>query len=326
MSDTCSEIDASIVRQAIDWLVKVQSKTTDMSVQQGCQLWRNEHPDHERAWQRVCQMGGDLSASALHEHDRDIANKVLQLAMHRIQRRRTLKLLGLTFIAGSSALLAHQVLPWQNWSADYRTATGQRRILRLADGTVLILNTDTAVDIRFSPQERLIVLVHGEILVTSGHGELSDAPLRVSTRQAMLQALGTRFVVRQEPDVVQVSVEESAVAIRTSDGAQTSVIAYAGDHYRISHGDGIVRAALAMEPAAWADGLLSVNNMRLTDFINELSRYRSGYLRCAAEVAELRLSGVFQLDDIDNLLKLLQRKLPVRIAYVTRWWVTVLPA
>ncbi|VVN48093.1 Protein FecR [Pseudomonas fluorescens] len=63
--------------------------------------------------------------------------------------------------------------------------------------------------------------------------------------------------------------------------------------------------------------------MRLGDFIAEVGRYRQGLLNCAAEVADLRLSGVFRLEDTDKLLAILPQTLPVQLRYRTRWWVTL---
>jgi ferric-dicitrate binding protein FerR (iron transport regulator) len=46
-------------------------------------------------------------------------------------------------------------------------------------------------------------------------------------------------------------------------------------------------------------------------------------LSCTAQVADLRLSGVFRLDDTDKLLAILPQTLPVQLRYRTRWWVTL---
>ncbi len=68
-----------------------------------------------------------------------------------------------------------------------------------------------------------------------------------------------------------------------------------------------------MDIGAWADGLIVTRNMRLADFLDEVGRYRRGYLGCAADIADLRLSGVFRLEDTDKLLALLPRTLPVQV-------------
>ena len=74
---------------------------------------------------------------------------------------------------------------------------------------------------------------------------------------------------------------------------------------------------------SWTQGVLTVVDWPLGEFIAELSRYRTGVLRCAAEVAELRLSGAYRLDRIDAVLQNLGKSLPVRVRYLTRYWVTV---
>lgn len=52
-----------------------------------------------------------------------------------------------------------------------------------------------------------------------------------------------------------------------------------------------------------------------------MSRYRHGYLGCTEDIADLRLSGVFRLEDTDKLLQLLPQTLPVFVRQRTRWWV-----
>ena len=66
--------------------------------------------------------------------------------------------------------------------------------------------------------------------------------------------------------------------------------------------------------------------MRLADFVQELSRYRPGWLRCDPAVADLRVSGVFQIDDTDRALAAVAHALPVRVERRTRYWVTLIPA
>ncbi|MNR53138.1 fec operon regulator FecR [compost metagenome] len=75
----------------------------------------------------------------------------------------------------------------------------------------------------------------------------------------------------------------------------------------------------------WLQGVLYADGMRLADFLAELSRYRPGVIRCAPEVAGLRISGGFQLADTDYVLAMVQEILPVDVTLRTRWWVMVTP-
>ncbi|MCC9596910.1 MULTISPECIES: hypothetical protein [unclassified Rubrivivax] len=77
--------------------------------------------------------------------------------------------------------------------------------------------------------------------------------------------------------------------------------------------------------ALWARGVLAVEDLRLDEFLAELSRYRPGWIRCEPAVAGLRLSGAFMLNDTDAVLDNLARLLPVRVLERTRYWITVAP-
>lgn len=69
--------------------------------------------------------------------------------------------------------------------------------------------------------------------------------------------------------------------------------------------------------------MLIASDWRLEDFLAELSRYRPGRLVCDEQVADLRLSGAFHLNDTDVVLENLANTLPVRLRYLTRYWVRV---
>src|SRR5690606_17545393 len=84
--------------------------------------------------------------------------------------------------------------------------------------------------------------------------------------------------------------------------------------------------ALPPGTGVWTQGMLTVVEWRLADFIAELSRYRSGVLRCASSIAELRLSGAFRIDNTDIVLENLSASLPIKVRYLTRYWVSVEPA
>lgn len=77
--------------------------------------------------------------------------------------------------------------------------------------------------------------------------------------------------------------------------------------------------------AAWVDGLLVAQNMQLGALAAELARYRHGWLRCAEAVADLRISGVFPVDDLGRVIAALERTLPVRARSYTPLWVTLGP-
>jgi len=312
--------DPRVVKQAIQWTLRLNGNA-DAELHNACEHWRRASPDHETAWLRVQALNSELAAGYQALPGARAALETLENTTQRLQRRQALKLLS-TFALGASALwLAREVAPWQRWMADFSTAIGERRRFTLADGSLLQLNTDSAVNVRFDAHQRLLLLERGEIQLSTAQD--AARPLRVSNRDGLFEALGTRFVLRQDEHSTRLSVEEGSVAIAPRVRARTTAIAEAGQTFEINGDSALFVERSNMDSAAWADGLIVTRDMRLADFLAEIGRYRHGHLHCDASVAELRLSGVFRLDDTDQLLALLPQTLPVRVEKRTDWWVTV---
>ncbi|MDH4560297.1 FecR family protein [Pseudomonas sp. BN411] len=307
--------DEQVVRQAIQWMMRLRGNG-DAELQQACEHWRGQDANHELAWQRVQQLDRELGMGLKALPG---AGLVLNNARAGLRRRQALKLLSGAAVGGTALWLTRDITPWERLTADLATATGQRRGLVLADGSQLQLNTDTAVDIRFDSQQRLIDLRRGEILVSNA---IQPTPMRVRTVHGLVESQAARFVLRQGKTASRLSVLQGSVVLNPANGLSKQVVE-AGQSFDLSR-DGIhpVRE-LGMEAGAWVDGLIVTRDMRLADFLAEVARYRHGRLACAEAIADLRLSGVFRLDDTDKLLALLPRTLPVQLHYRTRWWVRV---
>lgn len=318
--------DHRVVKQAISWLLRLRNSADNPRLHQQCERWRAAHHEHELAWQRVQSLQQELSSNLRAVPGAQVALHTLENSAQRLGRRQALKLLSGALLMGSAAWLGKDQIGWQQWSADYATATGERRGFQLPDGTRLRLNTDSAADLDFSAHQRLITLTRGEIMVTCGAdpATTSERPLQVQSRHGLFEARVARFVVRQDGDCTRLSVTSGSVAVLSPHTAGSGpAVVLAGQSYLITPAHAALAPPLAMDAGAWADGLIVTRNMRLGDFLQEVSRYRRGYLACASDIADLRLSGVFRLEDTDTLLAILPQTLPVQLRYRTRWWVTL---
>jgi len=303
------------VQQAIAWRVCLASGTATEQELWLCTEWRAADPQHEQAWQRLENLGQQFAGVSA-----PLARQALAGAQVDRQRRRALKQLGLFGSLVAAGVLGQHLQPWQPLLAQQRTGTGERRRLQLADGGTLHLNSDTALDIHYSNEHRLIQLYQGEILVQTAADPL-DRPFQVSTEHGLLRALGTRFQVRQQADACELAVYQGAIEARPRGGAAQRI--EAGQRVHLSVGALHDWGAADVDRGRWVDGLLVAHDMPLAEFLAELGRQRPGVLRCAPEVAGLRISGVFPLDDSDRVLAMLARTLPVRVVYRTSYWVSL---
>ena len=306
-------IAPAIVEQASEWLMLQWGGELKGEQRQAFARWQAADPEHRRAWQRLQQLQHTLGGVPA-----DSARAVLRDAPD-TQRRAALKLLGLLLVAGGSGYLVQRSEPWQAAFAELRTATGEIRHMTLSDGTQLDLNSDSAVDLRFSATERRIRLIRGEVLLTSGHDALR--PLIVETPAGDVQALGTRFAVRELPDGSRVDLYEGRLRVTPLQG--TPVHMQAGDSLWFNARQSTALPAVSANASSWTEHRLVAERQPLGEFVAQLSSYRPGLLRCDQAVSNLLLTGVFPLNDTDAILAALERSLPVRVQAVTRYWVTI---
>lgn len=314
-----SQPSPQVVKEAIRWSLRLREQGVHPSLYDQCVHWRSQHAEHECAWQRVQTLHCELNNTFAALPPSRAAIEALENGSQRLNRRQALKLLSGVAVLGAAGWMARDTATWQAWRADFATNVGQRQQFRLQDGTRLQLNTDSAVDQRFTASQRLILLTRGEILVAPAAD--SSRPVLVQSRHGLFEAWGGRFVVRQDEQQTRVSVSEGQLLIRSPAALPISVLA--GETYVVTSSHAALRRELNMDPTAWAEGLIVTRDMRLQDFLAEVGRYRRGYLGCAKDVADLRLSGVFRLEDTDKLLSVLPQTLPVQLTYRTPWWVTL---
>jgi len=308
-------VSAKVLDAAIAWQLSLDSGNP--LEREAFSQWHAAHEEHARAWRQLGMLEQRFS----------VANGPARTALlqSRESIRRRVRKLGsgvasVVAVIGLALFAGERYLPFDYWLADQRTATGEQRTLRLADGTLINLNTHSAVDIRFDEKQRRIILQEGEILVETGHGDAR--PFIVETREGSLQALGTLFMVKREEEGTRLSVLKSAVAAHPRSSSEEQILHEGQQVLMRSNGLGPV-VAVNLGADAWTRGMLVVDNARLEDLVQELARYRHGHLGVAPEIADLRITGSFPLHDTDKALSTLLPTLPVQIEQYTPWWVTV---
>ncbi|CAB3709587.1 FecR domain-containing protein [Achromobacter aegrifaciens] len=307
-----------IIKQAALWMMRT-GDAPDAATQAACAAWRQADARHELAWQRLQGIGREVHTINTGKVSEGAASQTILRYCEQRSRRSVMKWAAGGICLGTLAWAGAREGWWEG-STVYRTATGEQRTMTLPDGTLLTLNTDTAVALRYDAQQRRVTLRSGEILIATG-ADGAGRPFSVQTRHGLLTPLGTRFTVRQLDDSdgsTRLAVFEGAVRVDPA-----GRVVHAGEQAEF---DGRTLAPAirvdGTEPA-WAAGMLVANRMRLDQFLAELGRYRVGILRCDPRVADLEVTGAFRIDDTDRALEVLAGVLDLRLRYRTRYWVSV---
>ena len=218
---------------------------------------------------------------------------------------------------GLSAAVAGFALWWTLWlgTQTYATSAGEQRSVKLTDGSVLQLNTQSRVQVNFKQSSRDIRLLEGEALFTVAHQ--AERPFRVHAGDTIVQALGTEFNVRRRNGGTTVSVVEGLVKVsmrvepnallsRSSAPVPAAEKLSAGEQADIAADGAIAKHAKPniADAIAWRERRLVFRDNTLADIIAEFNRYNAAYqIQLKDDAGEaIRLTGVFRADDPEAVL------------------------
>ncbi|WP_367371927.1 FecR domain-containing protein [Pseudomonas lini] len=307
-----------VSEQAIDWMVRLRAGTPDAALQERFNAWLAMDPAHAQAWVTLqeCIGGSFDTVRALDRRVPGQAGEARQLLLqpHGSRRDALRVIAGLGLLGGGLWLGARSPLG-DSILADLHTGRGQRQDFKLVDGSRLSLNADSAVDLYFDDKQRLVILRHGELVIQVAADP--QRPLRVRTAQGEIRALGTRFLVAKEQDASRVVVLQHSVEARLFDGPTLNL--QEGQSALLYDRQIIPIAGDQRHRSNWLSGRLNVLDDPLHQVVDALRPYSRGFLRVAPEVRNLRVQGVFPLNDPDRAFTALAETLPIRVDRYSPW-------
>lgn len=189
----------------------------------------------------------------------------------------------------------------------YRTAVGTQQQMRLADGSQILLNTDTRLRALVETGDRRVWLSYGEAFFDIAHDP--ERPFVVAAGNHRIEVLGTRFSVRREGEKVSVVVLDGQV--RFNDERSGAVVLKAGAAVVANAASSQVEqktAAQLEQMLGWREGQLILDNMTLGEAAAEFNRYNARRLVIAdAQAAGIRIGGRFDMKNVDAFARLLEQ-------------------
>lgn len=232
------------------------------------------------------------------------------LASQGITRRR--------LVAGASiaaaAVVVAPVFVWLGRSTRYSTAVGEARDVTLADGSRVHLNTDSQLQVALSASRRQLSLVRGEAYFDVSHDP--DRPFEVAIPCGVVRAIGTAFNIRLRGAIVELTVTDGVVGVRTAEGVmrrvpmgESAVIQPA----RVAVGQ--MDSGAIAKRVAWRERMILLNGETVGEAVTEFNRYRSAPILIGDQrIAGLRIGGRFRTDESADFLRALEQTLPVHSA------------
>ncbi len=308
------------LQQATEWFARLDSGAVNKETKADFFTWLDADELHQQAYIEIEQLWGNLELAERLPVDEMLNSRGWFTGFLGSWRG-----LGSVFsiLALVGAALLYTNMPAEINEVQYSTAIGERRDFLLPDGSLLQLNTDSAVTVRMEESRRVLTLQHGEAYFDIAPN--SARPLTVNTAGGSVRVLGTQFNIRQIGSKSTVSVVEGRVAVMTTahtgKGGELAPELTLVANQQANLQEGTPPAAATIEGlnvAAWRQGQLIYDGATLADVVVDLNRYFPGSISLDdATLGELEIVGVINLQNKTSTLAALEATFPVQVVAVT---------
>jgi transmembrane sensor len=300
------ENDAALEREAIAWLVRVTDEDATPADRAALQRWQAANPAHAQAFAKA----GDLwqampsaVATALKSGEISLPAPIQSSADFGGRRGFIIGLGTAALAAVGYAVIDPPLGLWPSLSAltaDYRTATGQRRRITISKAVSVEMNTQTSIALRSAAGAfHSFELVTGEAIV--GAAPDGARPVLVMAADGLTTAEAANFDIRCDGATASVTCLNGTIRVQYRDYAVTLT-----PKQQVSYGDGDMSATKEIDPAvvtAWRDGYLMFRKEPLARVIAEVNRYRPGrILLLDGKLGQSLVTARFRLDRLDDVI------------------------
>jgi transmembrane sensor len=321
------QIERLTAQQASEWIEVLQRGGA--AERAAFVAWLKEsrrHVEEFLAMVAVDRELGSIDAARAHDLDallkkvvpgisRALPERASRFTDPRVQRRRNRSVWGAGLAAGIVALVFAAWMLRDAWYQGnrYETATGEQRVVELADGSLVYLNTRSEIRIELDDTARNVRLVRGEALFKVAADP--QRPFRVQADDIVVQAVGTQFNVYARPDGALVSVVEGKVRVASS-SPEPSLVS-AGEEVKVATNGQMQRLPQRdiQKMTAWRERRLVFREDTLEHMAEEFNRYnvRPRFHLEGELIRQRHYSGTFDADDPQSLAELLSRERGVAV-------------
>lgn len=290
-------------QEAADWFARLKRRDVPTSDLKAFYQWRkgpgnrDAYDEVDALWRRGATLEADPDIqNALREAlERNPAPDDAPSSFTRCGPLKRSRLMPSLVIAVIAVLGAYGYLAWG--PRNYSTDIGEQRLIRLADGSTIELDTRSKVSVLYSGTRRDIRLTQGQALFDVAHD--AARPFVVSVNDASVTALGTRFDVRRQGEELQVTLLRGAVEVRQHSRAPGGV-------WRLAPGQAISTRPQAGPPksvdvaaaTSWTEGRLIFHAQPLSSAVAEVNRYNHEQIVLdVGTLANQPISGAFYARD-----------------------------
>ncbi len=303
--------DASVIELAAAvWAVRSQGTAFREADIVALTEWLEASDDHADAYRRAIGVWIDAGEAV----ETTPVDNVIHLSSRPAPKRRSLLGWGVggAVAASIAAVVGVSLYMTQPVPAEtYTTAKGERRAITLADGTKLMLNTDSQISVAMGRSRREVTLMRGEVSVEVA----ADAkrPFTLDTEDLRISDIGTEFNVLRQDDAVQVTVKSGMVSLKPAAAGSQALTVQAGQQgvHRNGALTSLLQNADPQQAFAWRTSHAIYRDQPLSLVVKDLNRYFDKPIVVDDETGKLRLTAILTLDSERAVVGRLEQFLPL---------------
>ena len=344
MNNDVDKATAGVIEQAADWVVRLHEDVSMPTAERRAFLaWLQQSPVHVREFLQAevdwlalegvdSEHGIDVAALLADDETNVVPLRGSAPAPSQSAKRRYRNVAGLAATVIVAVAMATYFLLDSRSTESYVTALGEQRSIVLPDGSVVELNTQSRLDVRFDNVRRDVDLLAGEALFTVEKDP--SRPFRVFSGAVEVQAVGTQFNVYRQTQQTVVTVLEGRVAVRQHEASST----VPPEAVELSVGEqAVVQAETTLRQAttsptkavAWRQRRLVFEDEPLANVAAEFNRYNTQRMVVEGDTLRARrINGVFNADRPERMVQFIMRSSDVELVEVPgeEWRLIGLPA
>lgn len=301
---------SSASEEALEWFTRLTDTPVNASLRLKFLNWCAEHPENKQAYQQISALWGS-----------DVFSEALQIDEQRLKQAAFVNTRN--FVSGLAVAATLLLGIWgvfqsgliQRLSADRYTTVGQQQTMILADGTRVLLDTDSAITVSYNDHSRNITLLMGRAFFNVRPNTLR--PFIVNTNHERIRVVGTRFTVNSIGNR-PLTVQQGVVAYQGNNiDRETTVIG--GEQLEKNLDQvSVIETDPATSAFAWTDGRLKFSNQRLGNIMTEIDRYQPGIIVISKQkLADIRVTGNYKLSDPEKIIASLAQITDAKIGHVS---------
>jgi transmembrane sensor len=302
---------------ARQWFVRMRGDASD-DLQDEFRVWLQEAPAHSEAYRNVERhfaLAESLKASSIYGRDRHRA-----LRSHRPASKHKGWIAGIVAIAATLLLMVwitfpaaiglHPAGPMPT-TVKISSGQGEIRSVRLADGTGVILDTNSQIEVAMNMQDRHIRLTKGHIRLAVAN---DPRPFRVEAGPGLVTAPPS------SPASFDVGYDNgrgirfAMITGKAEAGPVLQTASWSGENAVLAAGQALGWPAERFLPirtsnetdridaSEWPTGWVSYHSVALADLIAQANRYTTRpILLGGSDIAQMKVTGRFHVSEPDRL-------------------------